>query len=141
MEDIFENIHKINEQQDYYRNNVPLEIYFESPGLDDDQYEEVPDNVELTYDIEIEHRSWGVKDINVFLRGIVEFDVIIRSDLPDEEGKEIIIPVKIDFLNIDSEITWLEGSGIAPAGLQITLGGEKGDQVKKVEIDFYYWKP
>lgn len=144
--DIFENLQRINEQEDYYRNNVELTVDFESPapgvtGLDDDYYVEALDNVELQFDIDVEHRSWGIKDINVALRGVIDFEVILRSNLPDEEGKEVVIPVKIDFSEVDTEISWIEGSGIAPAELHVTLGGEEGKEVTKVEVDFYYWKP
>jgi len=131
--DIFESISKINEQEESYTNNVPLSIHFETPGLDDDNYVESPDN-----------RSWGIKDINVSLRGVLDFEIIIRSELPEEEGKEVVVPVHIDFVELEHEqveVSWLEGSGIAPAELHVILGGTEGKGVVKVEVDFYYWKP
>jgi len=137
--DIFESFQKINEQEDFYRNNVEVSVEFESPGLDDDQYVDVLDNVELQYSIDIEERSWGIKDIKVSLQGVVEFDIIIRSNLPDEEGKEKVIPIRIDFSDVTPEINWIEGSGIAPAELHVLVGGE--GKVKHVEVDFYYWSP
>jgi len=144
--DIFENLQRINEQEDYYRNNVEVTVDFKSPasgvsGLDDDYYVEAPDNIEIEFDIDVEYRSWGIKDIIVVPRGVIEFEVVLRSNLPDEEDKEEIIPVKVDFSNIETKINWIEGGGIAPAEILIILGGEKGNEVVEVEMDFYYWKP
>lgn len=128
----------VNEAEETYKNEVPLSIHFAGVGLDDDEYEESPDKVEIEFDIDVDHRSWGIKDINVFLRGVVEFEVVVKSDLPDEEGKEVVIPVKIDFADADARIIWMDGSGYAPAELIVTLEGE---EVKDVEVDFYYLKP
>lgn len=144
MQDIFENLRKINEQEDSYRNEVELTVLFQPPtsgmsGLDDDYYVDAPRNVMLTYDIEVDHRSWGIKDINVTPRGVLEFEVEIRSNLPEEEGRVETIPVRVDFSEVSPTIDWLEGSGIAPAEVRVTLGED--NKVVDVEIDFYYWKP
>jgi len=74
----------------------------------------------------------------------LDFEIIIRSELPEEEGKEVVVPVHIDFVELEHEqveVSWLEGSGIAPAELHVILGGTEGKGVVKVEVDFYYWKP
>ena len=138
--DIFEDLQKVNEQDDLYRNNVELSVHFESSasGISDLEVD-APKTAVLVYEIEVEHRSWGIKDINVTPRSMDEFEVVVHSNLPEEEGKEEVILVKVDFLEIDATISWLEGSGIAPVEVHVTLG--KDNRVVSVEIDFFYWKP
>ena len=128
---------ELKEAEDTYKNEVEVDVYFLGSGLDD-KYAKAPDNVELEFDINVEYRSWGIKDIDVFLRGVLEFEVVVRSDLPDEEDKEVVIPVKIDFIEVDAKINWMPGSGYAPAEIHVGIDGE---EVKEVEVDFYYLKP
>jgi hypothetical protein len=133
--DIFENIQKINEQEDSYRHRVELSVHFKSP-VDDDYDVDVSKDVELVYDIEVDYRSWGIKDINVTPRSMDEFEVVIRSI---QTAKEEDVSVKVDFDEVTPSIFWLEGRGVAPAEVHVTLGED--NKVVDVEIDFYYWKP
>lgn len=77
-------------------------------------------NVDVRYDLELEYRSWGIKDFSVrFLEPISIFTT--TGD------------IQVDVENI--EIEWLEGSGIYP--YQVTYDYK----TKRAVVSFYYWKP
>jgi len=136
MDKLLRETMSISEADDSYRHNVRLTLHFEDmpEGLSDldDEDMDVPDTVDIEYDIEVDFRSWGIKDLNVSLRGVLEFDLGIG-------GKST--PIKIDFAETPAEIVWLEGGGYAPAEVHVIISGKDGYSVKSVEVDFYYLKP
>jgi hypothetical protein len=127
MDELIRETMAINEQESMYRHEVPVSIYSVGPDTLDI---EDPDPVQLSFDIEMDHRSWGIKDINVTLKDTVSFNVTIGG---------VDVPIKIDFGAITPMIVWSEGSWYAPAELHVTLDAEHN--VQDVEVDFYYLKP
>ena len=145
MDKLLRETMSISEADDSYRHNVRLSLYFEdiqegTPALDDDEFTDAPDTVDIEFDIDIDFRSWGIKDINVNFRGGLDFEIGVRSELPGET-KEVVIPIKVDFGDNPPELVWVEGSGYAPAEVHVIISGKEGYPVKSVEVDFYYLKP
>lgn len=126
----------LNEQEDNsYQLEVPVTIYM--TGVD----VEAPDKVLISYDIDIDFRSWGIKDINIFPRKISDFDITIVTwtDDADKESEDVL-PISIDLTKIEPSIYWTEGSGFAPSALEVHID-PKTKEVTEVEIEFYYYKP
>ncbi len=121
-----------------YKLSVPVHVYFEK-FEGDIRGEDVivdPPEVTITYDLEISHASWGIKDMNVSIREIEDFTVAVaNSEDLDVEPQQI--PVKVEPEAID--ILWEAGSGFAPDMLEVTL--DKQGRVKSSELSFYYYKP
>lgn len=129
-------LEKLNEQLDEsYRSDITINAYVD--GLKAGEGVTVSDEKQqLTYDIEVEHRSWGIKDINVTPRGIIEFSVEIL-DVDDNVVDEI--PVRIDFDTMDYNIDWQKGSGYAPDTLDIRLA--RDGKIKEITLNFFYMDP
>ena len=136
MDKLLRETMSVNEAEETYRQQVRLTLHFEDaqdvPALDDDNFVNAPDKVELEYDIEIEKRSWGINGINVSLRGVLKLDL--------EIGQEPVL-IEIDFSSTDVEIVWMDGAVYIPEELHVTLNAKDGYSVKAVEVDFFYLKP
>ena len=85
----------------------------------------------MTYDIEIEAREWGIKDVSLFgIGGETELEVEVDYWI-DEDNSEIetvILPINWDMLKTENN----SGKGIITIGneLEITLGNdENGDLI------------
>ena len=128
MDELIRETMAINEEDgNMYRHEVPVTIHTAGPETLD---VEDPGPVQISFYIEIEHRSWGLADINVTLKDTVEFTVAIG---------DVDVPIRIDFNDVEVKIEWMEGSGYAPAELHITLAADH--TIQDVEVDFYYLKP
>jgi hypothetical protein len=144
MDELLRETMSVNEAETY-RHNVRLTLHFEDiqegmPALDDDEFVDAPDTVDIEFDIDIDFRSWGIKDINVNFRGGLDFEIGVRSSLPGET-KEEVIPIKVDFEETPPQILWVDGSGYTADEVHVTISGKEGYPVKSVEVDFYYLKP
>ena len=126
MDNLIEKTMAINEQEAAYSQEVPLDLHLK--GAD---YVDAPDTIiVLNFEIEVDYRSWGIKDINVSIRGGIDVEV---------EAGDQVIPVKVDFLEVTPKITWVEGSGYVPSDVHVTLNEDF--TVESVEVDFYYLVP
>ncbi len=132
MREIVEKLSNLNEADENYSINVDtVSVYVD--GLKDGEEEQSPDSIRISYDIEIEYRDWGIKDITVTPRGRVEFDV----EIVDAEDNHVdTIEVLFDFDAVDWHIDWLPGSGYAAESLTIRINREGG--VEDVAVGFYY---
>lgn len=128
MQDIVE---KLLNEDDESRHTVDLRVYVD--GLEDGEESSYADEIELKYAIEIEQRNWGIKDIEVSMRGTVEFEVDI---LDVDDNVTDTIPVKFDFSEIDYQISWMKGAGYAPESLEVELS--KDGKIIRVDVNFYY---
>ena len=129
MQEMFEKL--LNEANESYRYEVPLHISVD--GLEDGEEINAPDKVELKYDIEIEFRSWGIKDIEVSLRDTVEFEVDV---LDVDDTVVTTIPIKIDFSEVDYSFSWMAGAGYAAESLEVRIDRE--GKLLEVDANFYY---
>lgn len=117
--------------RDEFNMDVDVTLYVD--GLEDGEESRVTDKVQLLYSIDIEFRSWGIKDILVIPRGYVEFEVEImdvNDDLVDT------LSVKLDFDNTDIPISWMSGDGYAPESLEVTIA--RDGTLTNAELNFYF---
>lgn len=89
----------------------------------------VTSDIELNYLIEMEHRSWGVKNISLYsIQGPSEIEITLT--LQTEESEDIDITVPLNWENIETEEE--NGNGVITIGDEITISlknDEKGDVV------------
>ena len=94
----------------------------------------------LKFNIEMEGRSWGIKDIQ--LNGIVgpsEVELEIDYYINDEQTQEVSIPLQLDWAA--AQIDKQSGHGVVTVGdeVEITLVNDQngGIMVKSIEIPVY----
>lgn len=103
-------------------------------GVDHEQPKKIP----VTFRIEEEYRSWGLKDINVSVVKPISFEweLIILNEVGDEvkrETKEVTIdPSTIKY-------SWDSGAGLTTG--EITVEVDMRGNVKSCEVSFLYWNP
>ena len=100
------------------------------------------DEMRLTYLIDQEHRSWGIKGISIYdISGYDEIEVELHlypensNDYHDEIVKEVKIPLDWSKLNVENE----ERKGLVCVGdvLEIIIHVENGQLVPELRIDAY----
>lgn len=129
-------LEKVNEQlgEEDFRSEVDLRVHVKDleAGEDVNIYD-VDKKKLLTYTIDVEYRSWGIKDISVMPKGVIEFEVEI-IDVDDKVIKTL--PVKIDFSTVDCSIEWMEGKSYAPSDLEVYL--TKDGKIEEIILSFYF---
>lgn len=119
-----------------FKHAIPVSIYMD--GLEEGQ-ETIIDSgeqVQLSYELEMDYRSWGIKDINV--SGVrLDQDVLTVGIFDAEDNQVDEVEVRIDASQ--PTILWEPGSGYAPVML-IVRCDRKGN-VSEVELHFFYYKP
>jgi hypothetical protein len=110
----------IKEADDNYQHTIPVEVYLGSKVVGN--FKET-----VNYRMEIAYRSWGIKDIDVFLTGNVNIEL--------GNGRSI----NVNFDNVDCVIEWMAGGGYAPEGLEVNID-EQGN-IKDCAMGFYYYDP
>lgn len=119
--------------EDLYSIDVDLTVRFAGKDVDDI---EAGNEIRLSYRIEQEYRSWGIKGMVVSIATPVEisYTLVKWTEGEDEtEEKQITIdPDKID-------ITWVEGDAIAPQELIVYLNPD--GTLKEADLEVSYWKP
>lgn len=125
---------KVIEQMDGYRAEVQVTIYasnyVKARNLGDIENN---DRVSVAYDIDIEFRSWGIKDITLSFRKPVTIH-IVEQDLDSNVVGERDIEVDLSTAQID----WVEGDGYAPYELEVTLDAKGA--ASEVTMNCYYMK-
>ena len=96
------------------------------------------DKITVSYLIEQEHRSWGIKGISLYdIKGPSEISLVITPQVDDAEDVDVTVP--INWENIEQET--LEGEGVVTVGNEITLklaNNENGDLVvESVQVQVY----
>ena len=123
----FTKLRKLHEQSDEYRAKVQVHFTIEEKGyVADSVYVEVPFNIDM------EFRSWGLKDISVDLTSEVE----VELNLQDEAGNEKPLTIKVDLTQLPRE--WVRGGGYAPLemSLHLTTDGKIDYKNSYIEIMF-----
>jgi hypothetical protein len=89
----------------------------------------VSDKIQLSYLIDVEFKSWGIKDINLYdIQGPSEIEVVITPQVEDAE--DVVVTVSCDWENIEIETE--KGIGLVTVGDEITLklgNNENGDLI------------
>ena len=115
--------------QDEFSTDVDLELHVD--GLGDGEAVTEPEKVSLTYRIEVEWRSWGIKDINVFPKGEVEFEAEI-VDVDDN----VVDTVVVSFDMSDVGIYWVQGHSYVPESLMVRV--DRSGKLLEAELNFYF---
>jgi hypothetical protein len=130
-------LEKVNEQlgEEDFRSEVDLHVHVKD--IEDAEEINIVDKKKiLTYTIDVEYRSWGIKDISVMPKGVIEFEV----EILDADDKVIkTLPVKIDFSTVDCSIEWMEGKSYDPSDLEVYL--TKDGKIEEVTLSFYFIHP
>jgi len=104
-----------------YESLTNIELYVDGADIASQ-----PRQVLLTYDIEVEWRSWGIKGINVSPTGVIEFDV----EMLDVDTLNICIDMR------DVEIYWVKGHSYVPESLMVRV--DKSGKLLEAELSFYF---
>jgi len=98
-------------------------------------------NIRLTYNIEMDIRSWGVKDISLYgIQGPSEIEVDVEYYVSEETDESITETVTLP-INWESVVTEEEQNGIVTVGDEIDIeltNDDKGNLiVKSVTVTVY----
>lgn len=116
-------------EQNEFSYNIELELYVD--GLEDGEESRGPEEVNLTYSIYTEWRSWGLKDISVVPKSKVEFEVEI-VDVEDNVVDTISVSVDSEDINL----TWTSGASYVPESLIVRI--DRAGKVLEADLNFYF---
>ncbi len=95
-------------------------------------------SIQVSYLIEMEHRSWGIKGISLYsIQGPSEVELTITPRTEDGEDIEITVPLNWD--NVEEETQ--EGEGVITIGneIEIYLGNDESGNliVSSIHVPVY----
>jgi hypothetical protein len=95
-------------------------------------------SIKVSYLIEMEHRSWGIKGISLYsIQGPSEVELTITPRTEDGEDIEITVPLNWD--NVEEETQ--EGEGVITIGneIEINLGNDESGNliVSSIHVPVY----
>ena len=94
-----------------YSNNVTLTIYSDTPN----EYEiEAPRTIKISFDLDIDIRSWGIKEINIITRGIIQIEYYLTSE---KENLKKTIAIDLEKIPKDTQ----KSDSITIGELNITI--------------------
>lgn len=126
---------KLNEEAEdnFYRINIPLNFNITDLPVD---HEVSSIKANVSFEIEMEYRSWGIKDISIVPRGVVNFEI----EITDTDDKVVnTISGKIDWLEVSYEFNWINGNAYTIEDLEVDM--DMRGLVSKVTINAIYSKP
>ena len=85
-------------------------------------------DMKVTYLIEMEHRSWGVKGISLYsIQGPSEIELTITPQV--EDADDIDITVQLNWENVEEETQ--EGEGVITIGneIEVSLGNDENGNI------------
>jgi len=85
-------------------------------------------DMKVTYLIEMEHRSWGIKGISLYsIQGPSEIELTITPQV--EDGEDIEITVPLNWENVEEETQ--EGEGVITIGneIELSLGNDENGNI------------
>jgi hypothetical protein len=85
-------------------------------------------NMKVTYLIEMEHRSWGIKGISLYsIQGPSEIELTITPQVHDAD--DIDITVQLNWENVEEETQ--EGEGVITIGneIELSLGNDESGNI------------
>jgi len=96
-------------------------------------------NTQVQYSIDVDYRSWGIKDISIQLK---DFKISVESEEElDDEGRVIDASQSIEVIVYAEKVNidWTAGKSYHPGDLTITID-EKG-VLLSADLEFYYYAP
>jgi hypothetical protein len=98
----------------------------------------VSGELNLDYLIEMEHRSWGIKDVSLYdIQGPSEIEIEITPQV--DEAEDVILTLSYDWNNVEREVE--TGMGVITIGSEITIklgNNENGDVIiESIHIPVY----
>jgi len=130
MRDIYE---KLTEDSSEDQPHMDVVLILNVDGLGDGETAAGPETVPLAYDIEVDWRSWGIKDINVAPRGEIEFE----AELIDVDDNVMdTITINLEFEAIEVDLQWIAGHSYVPESIEIRT--DRSGKVLGVELNFYF---
>ncbi|MEY4571834.1 MAG: hypothetical protein RLZ10_1045 [Bacteroidota bacterium] len=95
-------------------------------------------NIKVSYLIEMEHRSWGIKGISLYsIQGPSEVELTITPRTEDGDDVDITVPLNWD--NVEEETQ--EGEGVITIGneIEINLGNDESGNliVSSIHVPVY----
>lgn len=85
-------------------------------------------NITINYLIEMEHRSWGIKNVSLYsIQGPSEIELTITPRTEDGEDVDITIPLNWDMVEQETE----EGEGVITVGneINVVLGNDESGNI------------
>lgn len=86
-------------------------------------------NIRLTYLIEQEHRSWGIKNISLYdIQGPSDIQITVTPQVDD--GEDIDLGIPLNWENVETETQ--ENEGVVTIGHEITIvlsNGQNGELI------------
>ncbi len=85
-------------------------------------------DMKVTYLIEMEHRSWGIKGISLYsIQGPSEIELTITPQVEDADDIDITVPLNWD--NVEEETQ--EGEGVITIGneIEVSLGNDENGNI------------
>jgi len=85
-------------------------------------------DMKVTYLIEMEHRSWGIKGISLYsIQGPSEIELTITPQV--EDADDIDITVQLNWENVEEETQ--EGEGVITIGneIELSLGNDENGNI------------
>jgi hypothetical protein len=137
MDDLVEKLMniKLNEEAEeaFYKIAIPLNFNITDLPVD---HEVSSIKANVSFEIEMEYRSWGIKDISIVPRGVVNFEI----EITDTDDKVVnTISGKIDWLEVSYEFNWINGNAYTIEDLEVDM--DMRGLVSKVTINAIYSKP
>ena len=98
----------------------------------------VSGELNLNYLIEMEYRSWGIKDVSLYnIQGPSEIEIEITPQVEDAE--DVTLTLSCDWENVQTEIE--TGAGVISIGSEITIklgNNENGDVIiESIHVPVY----
>lgn len=90
-------------------------------------------DMKVTYLIEMEHRSWGIKGISLYsIQGPSEVELTVTPQV--EDGEDIEITVQLNWENVEEETQ--EGEGVITIGneIELSLGNDESGNIVVTSI-------
>jgi hypothetical protein len=111
-----------------YRGVITLDVYKEGFFIDD------VNGLGVDFTIEIEHREWGVKDINMHITG-KSLVTCIAEDKQTGEQKDL--EFEIDWSQME-KVEWNKGGHYSPDSATIYLNADNTVDYKKSYVDMTF---
>jgi hypothetical protein len=86
--------------------------------------EDTRQKLSVSFEIEFEWRSWGLRAVELGLRSIEEFEIEIMS--PTEDGEELVKTISVNLDPADVELEWITGDAYTVTDIQVNLN-DKGE--------------
>lgn len=125
-------IQEVESNDNRYSREVKVSIYSSGIKVNGEDIDWISSpNIKLSYLIEQEHRSWGIKGISLYdINGPSEIELSITPQVEDSDDITITVPVSWDNIKTDIE----SGEGVVTVGDEIEIN-LINDEVGEIVIE------